>query len=203
MARALGHRLVAPEATGLAFYALGLATPEKAYRRVQPLLPRDEWFGAWEVVSIGGQAAEICYAPAHGAETCRYRITWQSTSGVGLLTGTAIGAGVAAGLIASVGAFSASPFGLASLVSATGLAAGFAVLSGPLFGAVVDLRAQLEAVAGARRGHLALFDQVDDALAAKLDALARADDKLEGHSVSNPVRFASAGMNTRERDVAD
>lgn len=234
MARALGHRLVAPEATGLAFYSLGLATPEKAYRRVQSLLPRDELSGAWEVVSIDGQAAEICYAPAHGAEgkasqsraslcalrrgmlesipglygllparvddascvahgaeTCRYRITWQSTSRVGLLTGTAIGAGVAVGLVASVAAFSATSFGLASLVSATGLAAGFAVLSGPLVGAVVDLRAQLEAVAGARRGHLALFDQVDDALAAKLDALARADAKLEAEPVPNPVRLAS------------
>jgi signal transduction histidine kinase len=190
--------------------------------------------GAWEVVSIDGQAAEICYAPAHGAEgkasqsraslcalrrgmlesipglygllparvddascvahgaeTCRYRITWQSTSRVGLLTGTAIGAGVAVGLVASVAAFSATSFGLASLVSATGLAAGFAVLSGPLVGAVVDLRAQLEAVAGARRGHLALFDQVDDALAAKLDALARADAKLEAEPVPNPVRLAS------------
>ena len=234
MARALGHRLVAPEATGLAFYSLGLATPEKAYRRLQSLLPRDELSGAWEVVSIDGQAAEICYAPAHGAEgkasqsraslcalrrgmlesipglygllparvddancvahgaeTCRYRITWQSTSRVGLLTGTAIGAGVAAGLVASVAAFSATSFGLASLVSATGLAAGFAVLSGPLVGAVVDLRAQLEAVAGARRGHLALFDQVDDALAAKIDALARADAKLEAEPVPNPVRLAS------------
>ena len=238
MARALGHRLVAPEATGLAFYSLGLATPEKAYRRLQSLLPRDEFSGAWEVVSIDGQNAEICYAPAHsaegkasqsraslcalrrgmlesipglygllparvddascvahGAETCRYRITWQSTSRVGLLTGTAIGAGVATGLVASVAAFSATSFGLPSLVSATGLAAGFAVLSGPLVGAVVDLRAQLEAVAGARRGHLALFDQVDDALAAKIDALARADAKLEAEAeaepVPNPVRLAS------------
>jgi len=44
-----------------------------------------------------------------------------------------------------------------------------------------DLHRQLEAVAGARRGHLALLDQVDDALATKLDALARADAKLEGN----------------------
>jgi len=234
MARALGHRLVSPESTGLAFYSLGLATPEKAYRRLQSLLPRDELSGSWEVVSIDGQAAEICYVPAHGAEgktsqnraslcalrrgmlesipglygllparvddascvahgaeTCLYRITWQSTSRVGLLTGTAIGAGVAAGLVAAVAVFSATSFGIASLVSAAGLAAGFAVLSGPLVGAVVDLRAQLEAVAGARRGHLALFDQVDDALAAKLDALARADAKLEAEPVLNPVRLAS------------
>ena len=54
--------------------------------------------------------------------------------------------------------------------------AGLAVAVGRSF----DLHRQLEAVAGARRGHLALLDQVDDALASKLDALARADAKLEG-----------------------
>ena len=234
MARALGHRLVAPEGTGLALYTLGLATPEKAYRRVQSFLPRDELAGSWEVVSIDGQAAEICYSPAesksgnksqgraslcalrrgmleaipglygllpariddascvaHGAEKCRYRITWKTTSRAGLVTGSATGAGVAAGVVASMATFGAAPFGFMSLFSAAGLAAGFALMAGPLVGAVIDLRAQLAAVAGARRGHLALFDQVDDALAAKLDALARADAKLESEPLPNPARAAS------------
>ena len=64
---------------------------------------------------------------------------------------------------------------------------------GAAIGRVIDVQRQLEAVAGARRGHLALFDQVDDALAAKLDALARADAKLEGESPTGPVRRPSNG----------
>jgi signal transduction histidine kinase len=66
------------------------------------------------------------------------------------------------------------PITMGALFGLTG--AGLAVAVGRSF----DLHRQLEAVAGARRGHLALLDQVDDALASKLDALARADAKLDG-----------------------
>ena len=38
VARALGHRLVAPESVGLPLYLSGMATPEKAYRRIEALL---------------------------------------------------------------------------------------------------------------------------------------------------------------------
>jgi signal transduction histidine kinase len=64
---------------------------------------------------------------------------------------------------------------------------GLAIMLGRNF----DLHRQLEAVAGARRGHLALFDQVDDALALKLDALARADAKLEGNEFATRLDRSS------------
>ena len=59
LARAVGHRLVAPDATGLPLYSLGLATPEKAYRRVQSLLPRESAASFWVVDEIGSGSARI------------------------------------------------------------------------------------------------------------------------------------------------
>jgi signal transduction histidine kinase len=59
-------------------------------------------------------------------------------------------------------------------------------------GRAVDLHRQLAAVAGARRGHLALFDQVDAVLAEKLDALSRLDATLEqGPVARRPEREAT------------
>ena len=227
LARAIGHRLVAPDATGLKLYGLGLATPEKAYRRVQSLLPRESTGGRWDVESIEGRSARLTYHPdaasgrsaealcslrrgmleaipglygllrpvvdveasvARGDCVCRYVVRWQASRRSGAIAGMAIGLGIAAGTIAAAVFFGGLPLVAGAGITATGVIAGAALLSGTAVGAALDLRRQLEAVAGARRGHLALFDQVDDALAAKLDALARADAKLDASPEPSPVR---------------
>jgi signal transduction histidine kinase len=228
LARSVGHRLMAPDATGLPLYGLGLATPEKAYRRVQALFPRESAAGCWGVAEIDNDSARIDYRdrplddarasgdrpgvgsgrgeaslcalrvgmleavpglfgllPARvtessclskGADACRYQIQWQRNSTTGILLGSALG------LVLMVGCLTAA-FALGPTVLPIAKGALFGLTSAGLAVAVgrsLDLHRQLEAVAGARRGHLALLDQVDDALASKLDALARADAKLEG-----------------------
>lgn len=235
-ARAIGHRLVAPDATGLRLYRLGLATPEKAYRRAQSLLPREALGAHWSVESIADRTAVLCHAPAaaprrpgsaprtpamarraaatlcalrvglleavpglygllpaevectrcmgDGADACRYVVRWTGAPRRHLHVGLAIGGGLAAGLVGSA-IWLATP-GAAFLVGA-----GATLLIAPAIGWVLDLRDQLEAVAGARRGHLALFDQVDDALAEKLDSLARAEASVATDAAPSPVRRPS------------
>lgn len=230
LARALGHRLVTPEATGLGLYGLGLATPEKAYRRVQALLPREAAAGRWQVGAIADRRAQLDYRPAgggdlggaatpkrgtpraakalcalrrgmleavpglygwlpasveemecvaEGGEACRYVVGWRSAPRWATGIGAAVGLGFALGVLAFRVGFGTLPFvggaGIAGAAAIALLGCGLAMA----FGIIVDQRRQLAAVAGARRGHLALFDQVDDALAARLDALARAEEKLD------------------------
>ena len=223
MARSVGHRLTEPDATGLRLYGLGLATPEKAYRRIQSLLPREHADAVWGIASIGEGVAEIDFraAPgdpgdrsiaercafrrgqleaipglfgllpaqvdessclAKGGEACLYRVTWERAPQKGLRVGLALGLSVAGGIATAVFGLGA-PF-IPGLLSAL-LSVGVGLAAGRIF----DLHRQLESVAGARRGHLALFDQVDDALASKLDALARADAQLVGQST--PQRNAA------------
>lgn len=244
LARAIGHRLVTPEATGLRIYGLGLATPEKAYRRVQSLLPRESARAQWAVEAIEGQSARLRFEPdpevgvspksganrraeeslcalrrgmleaipglfgllpaevldvrcrAKGDVACCYDLRWRTLSRHGVLGGCAIGTGIAAGLVATSVFFGGPLLVVGGSVATVGLAAFSAFLLSITLGRVYDLTRQLDAVAGARRGHLALFDQVDDALAAKLDALARAEAKLEGEVAPSPVRRPS-------RDGAD
>lgn len=238
LARAIGHRLCAPDAIGLALYGLGLATPEKAYRRIQALLPRARPESHWQVEAMGDAQAELAFskvAPgaedeegsgtaarrspasgrsagtaeraraaavqcalrvgmleaipglygllparvthssclAKGDDACRYVVDWQRGSNAGLVGGAATGATLAAGMLvlgfASPALGAATGACLAFLLQALGLAGG----------RIVDLHRQLAAVAGARRGHLALFDQVDAVLAEKLDAISRLDATLE------------------------
>ena len=241
LARAIGHRLVAPDATGLRLYGLGLATPEKAYRRVQSLLPREASRAHWSVEAIEGRSARLRFeaAPrvgpsasqrnrsetalcalrtgmleaipglygllpaevhestcrAKGSDACRYAVRWQTTSRSGTIGGLAIGGVMAAGFAMASVWLGGMPLLAAGGAGTIGLAitALLVLAVGAAIGRVIDVQRQLEAVAGARRGHLALFDQVDDALAAKLDALARADAKLEGESPTGPVRRPSNG----------
>jgi signal transduction histidine kinase len=224
LVRSVGHRLVSPDATGLPLYGLGLASPEKAYRRVRSLLPRESAESFWVVDEIGSGSARIHFhdreigdessanrpamenpraqtalcalrvgmleavpglyglLPAsvkestclsRGADACRYEIVWKRNSRLGLKVGGGIGLVFAVSVVAV-----AATLGLP--ITATVFPALCSLAFGAAIGQTIDLHRQLEAVAGARRGHLALFDQVDDALASKLDALARADAKLEG-----------------------
>ncbi len=231
LARALGHRLCAPDATGLPLYGLGLATPEKAYRRIQALLPRARCEASWRVESMGNAKAELAFeigerdgseppaalgrgsgdsarvaamhcalrvgmleaipglfgllparvtssaCLAKGDDACRYAVDWQRGSYLYLAVGAASGLALALLTLALSGSGSAIALALALLAL------------GVVAGRVVDLQRQLAAVAGARRGHLALFDQVDAVLAEKLDALSRIDATLEqGPMLRRPDR---------------
>ncbi|MFK7898324.1 MAG: sensor histidine kinase [Myxococcota bacterium] len=223
LARSVGHRLTEPDATGLRLYGLGLATPEKAYRRIQSLLPREEADATWTIDSISEGYAEITFegaladAPARtasarcalrrgqleaipglfgllpghvdessclgkGDSACCYSVRWERSPQTGLMLGGAIGLGLCAGIASAI-------FMLGTPLVPGMLSATLSLVVGASAGRVYDLHRQLEAVAGARRGHLALFDQVDDALASKLDALARADAKLVGQNT--PQRNAA------------
>lgn len=230
LARSVGHRLIAPDATGLALYGLGLATPEKAYRRAQALLPRECPEATWTVEEIGSGNARLSFrdrdadleglqespnsreskspraqaalcglrrgmleaipslygllpaqveetdCQARGAAACRYEIHWSRSTQSGLIVGSTLGLGIG---IATLGVCAYSGSAWVSMTGAAAIASAVFLL-GAIAGRCRDLQRQLLAVAGARRGHLALFDQVDDALALKLDALARVDAKLEG-----------------------
>jgi signal transduction histidine kinase len=135
---------------------------------------------------------------ADGAECCEYDVSWQRRARTGLLWGLAVGAGAALASLAAVmlGAGGILSPGGAGLVAVLGFAGSVAIGRG------VDLARQLEAVAGARLGHLALLDQTDDRLAAKLDALARADAKLEPRSDSSPSSQTPAEVERRETAIA-
>ena len=234
VARSVGHRMVAPDATGIALYGLGLATPEKAYRRVQSLLPRERANSSWIVEEMSSGSARLGFRdgdletttspstdqpvrkndrgeaalcalrmgmleaipgvygllPARvretscrfkGSDACRYEVRWRRTPRAGLRIGAGIGFALLLAMIGTLVVFGPPDLPLtASLL----VCIGASVLAVTL-GSCYDLHRQLEAVAGARRGHLALFDQVDDALALKLDALARVETKLEA---DGPVR---------------
>jgi signal transduction histidine kinase len=101
-----------------------------------------------------------------GADACTFEVSWTRSPKRGLVMGLALGA-----LLASAaGAYLFSTgLGLAAAV-ATGTVV--TALAG-LAGRALDLSKQLEAVAGSRRGQLALLDQVDQSLAEKLDELAK------------------------------
>jgi anti-sigma regulatory factor (Ser/Thr protein kinase) len=119
---------------------------------------------------------------ASGDDACRYRVRWQRSARRKLWWGAGAGAGIGLAILVLQLGSGAGGQGI-------GAAIGFAFASlalGVSLGCVFDLVAQLEAVAGARRGQLALFDQVDDQLAARLDALARADSKLDESSPERP-----------------
>ena len=230
LARSMGNRLVSPDSVGMPLYALGLATPEKAFRRLQSLLPREARAARWSADEIAGEAAELSYEPgpdelaeasglragcalrrgmlesvptlygllpakveesaclARGDSTCRYRVVWSREQRRGLI------AGASAGLVCGV-VFGLSGIGLGAISAGpASFCAAWITILGAALGRGIDLAAQLEAVAGARRGQLALFDQVDDQLASKLDALARADAKLE----ETPTAFR-VGVRESER----
>lgn len=101
-----------------------------------------------------------------GADCCEYEVTWSRSPRTGLLFGGGAGLVLSAGLVATGVAFGWPVLALGVAVPA------LVVLTGAA-GRSVDLARQLEAVAGARRGHLALHDQLDSALAEKMDDLAK------------------------------
>ena len=204
LARRIGRALVAPRAIGLLLSYTGIATPEKAYRRCDRLLPREQRGDRFTPAHLEQGRALIEFQPetsspgdalfcsvrlgmleamtplygllparvtetscAHrGASACVYEVAWRGTPRTGLLIGTLVGALL--GAVAAVG--------LASLGgSLTGAIALLVLLTGAAAGRSIDLARQLDAVARGGLGQLTLLEQVEGALAEKMDALAKLD----------------------------
>jgi len=240
LARTIGHRLVEPDGTGLLLYGLGLATPEKAYRRIQALLPREGRTARWSIEEISDGRARLVFrasraatgqgpgaealcalrigmlegipglygllparvhplrCQARGADCCDYEIVWRRERSSGLLGGLAIGTGAGVGWLVA-GAVLAPDLASAFWPPSRVLGAlGLLVVAGAV-GRCIDLTRQLQAVAGARRGQLALLDQADDLLASKIDAIARVEAKLDG---GTPSRSAFVPGGRGEDDAA-
>lgn len=64
LARRIGRELVAPQAMGLVLSYTGIATPEKAYRRSDGLLAREQPGDRFSAASIGEGRARIEFHPA-------------------------------------------------------------------------------------------------------------------------------------------
>ncbi len=64
LARRVGRALVAPQAIGLLLSYAGIATPEKAYRRCNALLAREEPGDRFEAVEVGEGRARVAFHPA-------------------------------------------------------------------------------------------------------------------------------------------
>ena len=68
LARRIGHALAAPRQIGLLLFHAGVATPEKAYRRVDQLLARERPGDHFEAVSIEKGRARIEFHPERRSE---------------------------------------------------------------------------------------------------------------------------------------
>jgi signal transduction histidine kinase len=107
-----------------------------------------------------------------GARCCAYEVEWSRSSRTGIAIGGGLGlaVGVGAALFLIVGQ---------NLGFATGLWIGAAAIMLSALcataGHALDLSRQLQAVAGSRRGQLALLDQADSTLAERMDELAKLD----------------------------
>jgi len=101
-----------------------------------------------------------------GATHCEFEVRWSRGPRTGLLVGGAAGAVLGAGVLAGSAA-------LGWPLWAAAIAAPALAIVTAAAGRSIDLARQLEAVAGARRGHLALLDQLDGALAERMDTLAK------------------------------
>lgn len=101
-----------------------------------------------------------------GSPHCEFDVVWSRDPRMGLVAGGAAGGVIAIGL-----AFGALTLGWPVWAVVIGAAA-LCVLTAAA-GRSFDLARQLEAVAGARRGHLALLDQIDSSLAERMDDLAK------------------------------
>lgn len=117
-----------------------------------------------------------------GGKVCTFEVRWSRGSRWGLATGLGLGLAASAGALAFSQLAAGPPllFVAPLCFIVTLLAMGT--------GRAFDLSRQLEAVAGARRGQLALLDQVDQSLAEKLDELA----KIGAAPIREPVQARDA-----------
>ena len=114
-----------------------------------------------------------------GAEECRFEVRF----GASTRKGAMLAGGLAVACLALLGTaiFVAAPALLLTPTMGIGaLLGGLAlVVISALAGRSVDLSRQLEEVAGARRGHLALLDQTDQRIAEKMDELGKMEAAVE------------------------
>lgn len=228
-ARRVGYALVASERVGFFLFSNGVATIDKAYRRCEPLLAREDRDGRFHTLEVGGGRARVAYHPGQGADPregetdqrdwnpsfcgvrqgmlealplsfgllpakveesqcvgkgashCCFEVRFDGRSNSGVLTGLVAGAAAAVGLCGLL--LADTP------LWAQGVVAGVITLLSMAAGHAVDLAKQLQAVAGSRRGHLALLEQADRALAEKMDELAKINCQLEGVGGENTDRL--------------
>jgi signal transduction histidine kinase len=103
-----------------------------------------------------------------GAERCVFEVSWTRTPRSGMNAGAGLGLLLGGGLAATL-YLAALPIWAAIVAGLCGTVLAAAA------GRAIDLARQLEAVAGARRGQLALLDQLDGSIAEKMDELAKLD----------------------------
>lgn len=131
-----------------------------------------------------------------GGKACVYEVAWTRAPRAGLVSGLLVGSCTGSGLAFSLAHV---PVLLALVSFAPALLALTLVFGCTVVGAAVgrsvDLARQLDAVAGARRGQLALLDQADRALAEKMDDLAKLDASLEATA---PAPQAATSSSLRE-----
>ena len=211
LARRVGQALVRSYGVGFALRYGGLATVEKAYRRVDALLARESSGCHYAPLSVEADRARLRFEPEssgssqrvsenlgpsfcrmregmlealpllygllparvtetrcayQGEEACEYTVRWTRTARSGLALGALSGFFLGAGLFAGGVSLGGSLWFLSPVLLAS-------VLLGAGAGRSFDLARQLEVVAGARRGHLALLDQLDETLAERMDGIAR------------------------------
>jgi signal transduction histidine kinase len=209
----VGRALVGTPGTGFLLRYGGVATPEKAYRRCDQILAREQRGSLYEATEVSIGRARIRFHPgeranaqgagaqgaspdplyctlrramlegiptvygllparvrevecsSEGAPCCVYDVRWRRTTRVGLAGGASIGlaVGLSLAFVAGVPLWGVP------------MAGGLLALICAAAGRSIDLAYQLEAVAGARRGQLAMLDQADRRLAEKMDQFARLD----------------------------
>lgn len=206
MARRVGRSLVQERTLGLWLRYSGIASPEKAYRRSDQMLPREHPDDGYESDHIVGGGARIVFrrpggAPEEAFCALREGMLQAMPSLFGLPAARVRESACMrrgaqscvfdvrwtraprAGLLIGV-----ATGGLASLVAA--LAAGWSVVPGMalvLLGATVvgaagrsfDLSRQLRALSAHQLHAVSLVDEADGALAAKMDELAKIDTILD------------------------
>lgn len=141
-----------------------------------------------------------------GGRQCCYEVEFGARSLRATMAGTALAA-----LLGISGVVAWHWLGGLSLPAAGALTL-LATLAGGALGHCVDLARQLEVVAGARRGHLALLEQADHALAEKMDELAKLNAHEQSAGGSNTDRLRAlleareatdAGEETGEAPVSE
>ena len=229
LAKRVGYGLVSTERIGFMLYSGGVATIEKAYRRCEPMFPREERDGRFHTLEVKNGRARIAYHPGaarhpnldpplqdkwnanfcgvregmlealplsfgllparvketecvgRGATHCVFEVRFEARSTRGAWLGLGIGGATAVG----IGALLVPE---ASLLVRGAIGILIAVLSS-VAGFAVDLSRQLQAVAGARRGHLALLEQTDRALSEKMDELATLGGRAEASAGESTERL--------------
>ena len=233
----VGRALVcSPQASFFLRYS-GLATPERAYRSSDRILAREARGALYEPAEVESGRARLMFHPvgesrpdalfcslragmlealplaygllparvreiqcaSRGAACCSYDVRWSRSVRHGLVAGALGGVmlGVSLGVLAEL-----APWGIAIAAAALGLLAAAA-------GRSFDLARQLDAVAGARRGQLAVLDQADRSLAEKMDQFARfeaaerdgGEDGAPRHAGLQPVDAESADREFQSVDL--